>query len=118
MRSSWLFLVTLILFSFALSLSAQQKAPPATADDFEKAHQGVFGSQADKAAEASRLTAAFAAQTPGDSQNAPIKNYVEEYIVARRPRDRAARAPVDDDIELVRRGYGDATGVLGTEAQI
>ena len=103
MRSSWLFLVTLILFSFALSLSAQQKAPPATVDDFEKAHQGVFGSQADKSAEASRLTATFAAQTPGDSQNVPIKNYVDEYIFDRMQRDKIPHAPLANDFEFVRR---------------
>ena len=118
MRSRWLFLVTLILFSFVLSLSAQQKAPPATADDFEKAHQGVFGSQSDKAAEASRLTATFAGQSSGDSQNAPIKNYVDEYIFGRMQRDKIPHAPLANDYEFVRRAYVDATGLLPMPAQI
>ena len=118
MRSRWLFLVTLILFSFVLSLSAQQKAPPATADDFEKAHQGVFGSQPDKAAEASRLTSTFAGQPSGDSQNVPIKSYVDEYIFGRMQRDKIPHAPLANDFEFVRRAYVDATGLLPTPAQI
>ena len=118
MRSRWLFPMTLILFSFVLSLSAQQKAPPATADDFEKAHQGVFGSQPDKGAEASRLTATFAGQSSGDSQNAPIKNYVDEYIFGRMQRDKIPHAPLANDYEFVRRVYVDATGLLPTPAQI
>src|SRR5215471_7471018 len=118
MRSGWLFLVTLILFSFALSLSAQQKAPPATVDDFEKAHQGVFGSQADKAAEASRLTATFAGQGSGASEEIPIKNYINEYIFGRIQRATILHAPLANDYEFVRRAYVDATGLVPTPGQV
>src|SRR5215831_6454274 len=108
MRSRWLFIVTLVLSVFVLSVSAQQKAPPATADDFEKAHQGVFGSQPDKASEASRLTATFAGQTPATSQDVQIKNYIDDYIFGRMQRDKVPHSPLANDYEFVRRVYVDA----------
>jgi hypothetical protein len=117
MRSRWLFFVTLVLFSFVLTVSAQQGVPP-TADDFEKAHQGVFGQQPDKAAEASRLTATFASQRGGASQEVPIKNYIDEYIFSRMQKDKIPHAPVANDNEFVRRAYLDATGLLPTPAQV
>src|SRR5437762_10050757 len=119
MRSRWLFIVALVLFSLVLSVSAQQTAPPTTpttADDFEKAHQGVFGSQPDKAAEASRLTATFARQAAGASQEVALKNYIDEYIFGRMQRDKVPHAPLASDNEFVRRVYLDATGLLPTPA--
>src|SRR4051794_29378704 len=118
MRSRGLFIVTLVLFTFALSLAAQQSAPPITADDFEKAHQGVFGGQPDKAAEASRLTAAFAGQGPAASQDVRIKNYIDEYVFGRMQRDKIPHAPIANDNEFLRRAYLDATGLLPTPAQV
>ncbi|PYS32943.1 MAG: hypothetical protein DMG14_33100 [Acidobacteria bacterium] len=117
MRSRWLFITTLMLFSFVLSLSAQQKAPPTT-DDFEKAHQGVLGTQPDKAAEASRLTATFAGQSSATSQDVPNKNYIDEYIFGRMQRDKIPHAPLANDYEFVRRAYLDATGLVPTPAQV
>src|SRR5437667_910752 len=116
MRSRWLFFTTLIALSFVISVSAQQT--PRTADDFEKAHQGVFGTQPDKAAEASRLTATFAGQPSAASQNVPIKNYIDEYIFGRMERDKVPHAPLAGDNEFVRRVYLDATGLLPTPAQV
>src|SRR5262245_40384368 len=118
MRSRWLFIGTLALLSFVVSVSAQQKPPATTADDFEKAHQGVFGSQPDKAAEASRLTATFAGQGSNTSQEIPIKNYIDEYIFGRMQRDKVPHAPLANDYEFVRRAYVDATGLVPTPAQI
>jgi len=119
MRSGWLFIVTLVMFSLVLSVSAQQQNPaPVTADDFEKAHQSVFGTQADKANEASRLTATFAAQTPAASQNVPRKNYIDEQIFGRMERDKVPHAPLATDQEFVRRVYLDAAGLLPTPAQV
>ena len=118
MRSRRLFVVTLILLSLVISLSAQQKPPATTADDFEKAHQGVFGTQPDKAAEASRLTTTFAAQGSVASQEVPIKNYIDEYIFGRMQRDKVPHAPLANDYEFVRRAYVDATGLLPTPAQV
>src|ERR1051326_5712087 len=97
MRSRWLFILTLVLFSFVLSVSAQQGTPPVTADDFEKAHQGVFGTQPDKAAEASRLTATFAGQATAAGQDLPAKNYIDEYIFGRMQRDKVPHAPLASD---------------------
>src|SRR5438874_9801093 len=118
MRSRWLFILTLVIFSFVLSVSAQQGPPPITADDFEKAHQGVFGSQQDKAAEASRLTAAFAAQNSAGSQDIPRKNYIDEQIFGRMERDKIPHAPLATDQEFIRRVYLDATGIVPTPAQV
>jgi hypothetical protein len=118
MRSKWLFIVTMVVF-FVASVSAQQTPAPKTADDFDKAHQGVFGTQPDKAAEASRLTATFAGQDSGvASQEVPIKNYIDEYIFGRMQRDKVPHAPLASDNEFVRRVYLDATGLLPTPAQV
>jgi hypothetical protein len=118
MRSRWLFITALILFSFALSVSAQQTPTPRTADDFEEAHQGLFGTQTDKAAEASRLTSTFAGQTPVASQKVAIKSYIDEHVFGRMERDKVPHAPIANDNEFVRRVYLDATGLLPTPAQV
>ena len=118
MRSRWLFIVTLVIFSLVLSVSAQQTPSPSTVDDFEKAHQGVFGSQPDKTAEASRLTATFAAESAAVSQNVPLKNYIDEQIFGRLERDKVPHAPLANDQEFLRRVYLDATGLLPTPAQV
>src|SRR4029078_290001 len=89
-----------------------------TADDFEKAHQTVFGSQPDKAAEASRLTATFAVEGSEASQNIPRKNFVDEQIFGRMERDRIPPSPLARDHEFVRRAYLDATGLVPTPAQV
>ena len=121
MRSRWLFIVALVLFSLVLSVSAQQTAPPTTpttADDFEKAHQGVFGSQPDKAAEASRLTATFAGQSATATGSIPRNNFIDEQIFGRMERDKVPHAPLATDQEFVRRAYLDAIGLLPTTAQV
>jgi hypothetical protein len=117
MRSRWLFFTALVLVSFALSVSAQQ-TPPKTADDFEKEHQGVFTPAPDKAAEASRLTAAFAGRSSATPQDVPIKNYIDEQIFGRMERDKIPHAPLANDYEFVRRAYLDATGLVPTPAQV
>ena len=118
MRSRWLFISTLVLFTCALSVSAQQPAQQPTTDDFEQAHQGLFAPQEDKAAEASRLTTSFAGQRATPSPDVSIKNYIDEYIFGRMQRDKVPHAPIASDQEFVRRAYLDATGLLPTPAQV
>ena len=72
----------------------------------------------DKAAEASRLTAAFAGQSSATPQNVPIKNYIDEQIFGRMERDKVPHAPLANDYEFVRRAYLDATGLVPTPAQV
>jgi len=120
MRSRWLFIATLAAFSLVLSISAQnqeqkqQTAPPVSADQFEKAHQNLFGPQTDKAAEASRLTADFAATGSALSGDVARKNYIDEQIFGRMERDKVPHAPLASDQEFIRRVYLDATGLLPT----
>jgi hypothetical protein len=118
MPSRRLFIVTLILVSCVLSVSAQQAPAPRSADDFEQAHQGLFGPQENKATEASRLTATFAGQRAAASQDVPLKNYIDEHIFGRMQRDKVPHAPLANDNEFVRRAYLDATGLLPTPAQV
>src|SRR5436853_697924 len=96
----------------------EKTAPPITADDFEKAHQGVFGADVDKGAEASRLTAAFAGTAPSTVGPISRKNYIDEQIFGRMDRDKVPHAPLANDNEFVRRIYLDATGLLPTPAQV
>src|SRR6266704_1858758 len=97
MRSRWLFVVTLVIFAIVVSVSAQeqkQQPAPVSADQFEKAHQNLFGSQTDKAAEASRLTAGFAAPGSALLGDIPRKNYIDEQIFGRMERDGIPHAPL------------------------
>src|SRR6266516_4905362 len=120
MRSSWLCVATLIVFSIVLSVSAQNQAqkqqttPSTSADEFEKAHQNLFGPPTDKAAEASRLTTGFAAAGPAVLGDIQRKNYIDEQIFGRMERDGIPHAPLASDQEFVRRVYLDATGLLPT----
>jgi hypothetical protein len=125
MKFGWLlFIVTLGIACVVFTVSAQNQeqkqttAPPVSADDFQKAHQTVFGSETDKAAEASRLTNSFAAAGSGIVGNVARKNYVDEAIFGRMDRDKIAHAPLASDQEFVRRLYLDATGLLPTPAQV
>src|SRR2546427_9690278 len=119
-----LLVATLAVACLVFTVSGQNQqnkektAPPITTDDFEKAHQGVFGSDVDKGTEASRLTAAFAGK--GSSVVGPIsrQNYIDEQIFGRMDRDKVPHAPLANDNEFVRRIYLDATGLLPTPAQV
>src|SRR5260370_32976229 len=118
MRTGGLVLVVaLAIACLVFNVSGQDKqktAPPVTADDFEKAHQGVFGSDVDKAAEASRLTAAFAGTGSPAVGPVPRKNYIDEQIFGRMGRDKVPPAPLANDKEFVRRIYLAPTGLLPT----
>ncbi len=109
--------VTVLIACIVLTVSAQEKRQ--TADDFEKAHQGVFTPAANKAAEAGRLTESFAgaAASPA-AANIPRKNYIDEAIFGRMERDKIPHAPLATDQEFIRRAYLDATGLLPTPAQV
>ncbi|HYR43584.1 MAG TPA: DUF1549 domain-containing protein, partial [Terriglobia bacterium] len=119
-----LFIATMAFTCLVFTVSAQNQqdkektAPPVTADDFEKAHQGVFASDVDKASEASRLTATFAGT--GSSAVGPIsrRNYIDEQIFSRMDREKVPNAPLSNDNEFVRRIYLDATGLLPTPGQV
>ena len=119
-----LLVATLAVACLVFTVSGQNQqnkektAPPITTDDFEKAHQGVFGSDVDKGTEASRLTAAFAGK--GSSVVGPIsrQNYIDEQIFGRMDRDKVPHAPLANDNEFVRRIYLDATGLLPTPSQV
>src|SRR6266850_4513588 len=121
--SRLLFIVTgIACVVFTVSAQNQEQkqttAPPVTADDFQKAHQTVFGSETDKAAEASRLTSSFAATGSREAGPVDRKNYIDEAIFGRMERDKIPHAPLASDQEFVRRAYLDATGLLPTPAQV
>lgn len=80
----------------------------------EKAHEGLFSKQPDKAGTASRLTSEVAAAMPKGAAGArvPRKNFVDEMIFSRIERDRIPHAPLAGDEEFLRRAYIDATGLL------
>jgi hypothetical protein len=120
MRSRWMFAGTLIICTLVFSVSAQnqQQAPPVSADDFEKAHQGLFESPADRAAEAGRLTAEFAGASAAPAGPVVRKNYIDEHIFGRMERDKVPHAPLSSDSEFARRVYLDAVGLLPTPAQV
>ena len=119
-----LFVVALAVACLVFTLSAQnqqdkQKTPPAiSADDFQKAHQGVFTPDEDKAAEASRLTATFAGTSSGAAGEVPRRNYIDEQVFGRMERDKIPHSPLANDNEFVRRAYLDATGLLPTPSQV
>ncbi len=122
--SRLLFIVTLGIACVVFTVSAQNQEqkqttpPPVSADDFQKAHQTVFGSETDKAAEASRLTSSFAAAGSGTVENVARKNFVDEVIFGRMERDKVPHAPLASDEEFLRRAYLDATGLLPTPAKV
>jgi hypothetical protein len=99
---------------------AQKKPPAVDADRFDKAHEGIFSKQADKAAEASRLTAEMAKALPSTAVAAkiPRKNLVDEHIFGRIERDRIPHSPLSTDEEFLRRAYIDATGLLPTPDKV
>src|SRR6266478_6245677 len=119
-----LLVVTLAVACLVFTVSGQnpqdrqKTAPPVTADDFEKAHQGVFNSDVDKGAEASRLTAAFAGTSSSPAGPISRKNYIDEQIFGRMDRDKVSHARLANDNEFVRRIYLDATGLLPTPGQV
>src|SRR2546425_6228547 len=119
-----LLVATLAVACLVFTVSGQNQqnkektAPPITTDDFEKAHQGVFGSDVDKGTEASRLTAAFAGQSAAATGSIPRKNFIDEQIFGRMERDKVPHAPLATDQEFVRRAYLDAIGLLPTPAQV
>jgi hypothetical protein len=114
MRTTWAVCCLAGCMAFtALAQDPPKPAPPADQDRYEKAHEGVFGAQPDKAAEASRLTQAVAAALPPSATQAIVrKNLIDQAIFGRMERDHVPHAPVASDEEFVRRVYLDATGGL------
>ena len=121
MKMKTVALATAVLF-VSLSASAQsvekEKSAPMTpqqVDQFDKAHQGLFSSQPDKAKEVGRFTETVAKSLPGGTATVgeiPRKNFVDEHILGRIERDGIPHAGLSSDEEFIRRVYLDATGLL------
>src|SRR5262245_43461324 len=96
-----------------------QKEPPKPApagvnqDQFDKAHEGIFASQPNKAKEASRLTSEVSKSLPKAPAvpAIPHKNFIDDHILGRIEKDRIPRSPLAGDEEFLRRAYLDATGL-------
>lgn len=100
--------------------SPAQVAPTMDPARLEKAHEGLFSVQPNKAAEASRLTREVASVLTGTPSSAEIarKNFIDDQIFGRIERDRIPHAPLSGDEEFIRRAYLDATGLLPTSHQV
>ena len=96
MRSSQS-LIVLILFSLAITASAQTQDTKPPADPLEDAHQGVFQNRRDRAVEAGRTTAAFQQAGPVLSGNVPRRNFIDEQILGRIERDNVPHASLAGD---------------------
>src|SRR5438094_10447004 len=108
MRSSRLvFVIVLAIACLVFTVSGQNQeqkqktAPPVSADDFEKAQQGVLSTEADKAAEASRLTATFAADGGAVTGPIPRKNDIDAQTFGPMERDKLSHAPVANGNQFV-----------------
>src|SRR5262245_31788431 len=123
MRFSKVAFVTLLFALVVVTAAAQQDKPSTTATQelIDKAHQDMLKGTADKAAEAGRMTEAFARSLPqtGDS-GFPVarKNYIDEHIFGRIERDKIPHSPRAGDEEFLRRAYLDATGLLPDAAKV
>src|SRR5262245_29952313 len=117
MRSSQS-LIVLILFSLAITASAQTQDTKPPADPLEDAHQGVFQNRRDRAVEAGRTTAAFQQAGPVLSGNVPRRNFIDEQILGRIERDNVPHASLAGDEEFIRRAYIDTTGLLPSAEKI
>src|SRR5215510_8572408 len=118
-------LVSLLLSMvvFGQVASQQKEAPKKPAidqDKFDKAHEGIFSKQGDKAAEAGRLTAEMSKALPAAGANTKIarKNFIDEQIFGRIERDRIPHSALSTDEEFLRRVYLDATGLLPTPDKV
>jgi hypothetical protein len=126
MRSPKSAVAFLILALVSLTLigqqtkTAQTPKPAMDPERLEKAHEGIFATQTDKAAEASRLTKAAAGVLPRPATTAPVtrKNFIDEHTFGRMERDRIPHSPLANDEEFMRRAYLDATGLLPTPEQV
>jgi hypothetical protein len=114
-------LATLVLGQTAPKKETQKTPPPSmNPDQFEKAHEGIFSQQPDKAKEASRLTAEVAKSLPGAASIAtiPHRNFVDDQVFGRIEKDRIPHSPLAGDEEFLRRVYLDAIGLLPTPDKV
>jgi len=116
------FLVAVVLGQVTAQQKEGQKTPPPSInqDQFDKAHEGIFANQPDKAKEASRLTAEAAKNLPKGAMAAviPHKNFIDDHIFGRIEKDHIPHAPLATDEEFVRRAYLDAIGLLPTPDKV
>jgi hypothetical protein len=108
----WYLRCILLVFSLALSSSAQTQEPKPAADAFENAHEGIFQKKTDRAVEAGRTTAGFQQAGTVVPGNVPRRNFIDEQIFGRMERDGVSHAPLAGDEEFIRRAFIDATGLL------
>jgi len=124
MRSRKAVTVSCAVLFVAMTLLGQvekQKVPTSQEQDrIDKAHEGIFSTKPDKAAEASRLSdlAGSKPLPPSAKVNIPRKNFIDEHIFGRIERDRVAHAALANDEEFIRRAYLDATGLLPPTEEI
>src|SRR5262245_36011821 len=112
-------LLSLVLFLVTVTVIAQQNnsnTPAQEQDRIDKAHADMLkGLNADKAAEAGRLTEAVSSSLPQSKMTSgpiPRRNFIDEHIFGRIERDGIPHSPLASDEEFLRRAYLDATGVL------
>jgi len=116
------FLVAMVLGQVTAQQKETPKTPPSTLnqDQFDKAHEGIFSSQPNKAAEASRLTVEASKILPSapTASKIPHKNFIDDHIFGRIEKDHIPHAALSSDDEFLRRTYLDATGLLPTPEKI
>jgi hypothetical protein len=117
MRFSKVAPATLLFALLVMTAGAQQDktSTTATQEVIDKAHQDMLKATTDKAAEAGRLTEAFARSLPQAGESGfPVarKNYIDEHIFGRMERDKIPHSARAGDEEFLRRAYLDATGLL------
>jgi len=114
------FLSMVVLGQVATQQKEAPKKPAIDQDKFDKAHEGIFSKQGDKAAEAGRLTNEMSKALPTGAAYAkiPRKNFVDEHIFGRIERDRIPHSGLSTDEEFLRRVYLDATGLLPTPEKV
>ncbi len=117
-------LIGVFLSAAVLGQVATQQAPktaPIDQDKFDKAHEGIFSGQPNKAAEAGKLTAEAAKVLPKSSgavAKIPRKNFIDDQVFNRIEKDKIPHSALSTDEEFVRRVYLDATGLLPTPAKV
>ena len=109
-----------LIVTVAVSQNQPQPTQSTDQERMEAAHEDLLQIGEDKAAEASRLTQAVAAELPDGAAAAPIprRNFVDDYVFERMERDSIPHAPLASDEEFLRRVHLDATGLLPTPEDI